>query len=109
MLKRETQMIRDGLEPAVERRTAFAGMCGDNWVFLDFVIVCDFRRHLKWLGNPLLSGIHWDYGTLLSYAPFNIVNSDDKKEAIHFLRRGELVSFRHGKEHRLENILIKEE
>lgn len=43
----------------------------------------------------LPTGIQWDYGTLLSYTPFNIFDIDDRKEAIllfffFFLGRGNM-------------------
>lgn len=59
MLKREAQTVRDSLEPANERHTAFAGMCADSWAPLDFIFVWDFPEHLEGLGThtPLaLSG-----------------------------------------------------
>jgi len=59
MLKRETQIVRDSLEPANERRTAFGEMYDDSWVSLNFIIVWDFPRHLELLGtlfSPASSG-----------------------------------------------------
>lgn len=50
VLKREAQTVRDSLEPANERHTAFAGMCADSWASLDFMMVWDFPWHLEGLG-----------------------------------------------------------
>lgn len=68
MLKREAQTVRDSLEPANERHTAFAGMCADSRAPLDFIFVWDFPEHLEGLGThtPLaLSGS----GAMLQISP----------------------------------------
>lgn len=51
VLKGEAQMVRDSLEPANERHTAFVGICADSQAPLDFIIVWDFPEHLEGLGT----------------------------------------------------------